>query len=173
MRRIHSKSEIPSIPSGNVILSFSTPLPDRIKMSNISYPVQLSIPNPFRFVSCWRLGHTKALCKSTSPACKRCGDIHTLDVTCHVRCINCGENDHEYDSASCPSYNEIKKALRVATIENISIREAKKLISSSTPISSNNISSNASPSQLPSNPPELQEFRDQLNNLLSEISIVK
>lgn len=148
-RSIHPNSAISSIPSGNVILSFSTPLPDRVKMSNISYPVQLFIPNPFRCVSCWRLGHTKALCKLSSPTCKRCGNTHSSDIPCQIRCINCGCSDHEADSVLCPSYVEMKKVLRIATIENISIRDAKKLINSSSPSFSSNICMNTSPHHSP------------------------
>lgn len=109
LRRIHSTFEIFSNPSCNVILSFLTPLPDRVKMFNISYPVQLFIPNLFRCVCCWRLGQTKAICKTAFTACKRCGNIRSAEVRFEIWCINCGGSHHVSESVSLPWYVEMKK----------------------------------------------------------------
>ena len=52
----------PEIFSENVILTFSSPIPDRVKIAAISYRVKQSIPSPFRCKKCWHLGHSTTRC---------------------------------------------------------------------------------------------------------------
>jgi hypothetical protein len=47
----------PEIFSETVILTFTSPIPDRMKIASMSYNVRQSIPNPFRCQKCWHLGY--------------------------------------------------------------------------------------------------------------------
>nr|CAH0112720.1 unnamed protein product [Daphnia galeata] len=66
---------LPGSLSTTVLLTFSTAVPDRIKIASISHQVQVSVPNPYRCRTCWRLGHTSKRCNAKEPNCKRCEKI--------------------------------------------------------------------------------------------------
>ena len=102
-------------PSEKIILTFASGLPGRVKISSISYDVRQYFPTTFRCRLCWRLGHTHSFC----------GQHHETGVVCQQRCVNCGKSDHESDSAACPSYVELRNALKIAVMENITVKEAK------------------------------------------------
>ena len=111
--------------SDRIILTFSSRIPPRVKIASMSYEVQQYYPNPYRCRRCWRLGHTQTFCQSKAQGCKKCGLAHEEKDACQTKCINCGNQDHECDSISCPAYVEAKNILKLATVENISIKEAR------------------------------------------------
>ncbi len=112
-------------PSDRLILTFSSTLPHRVKIASMSYEVQQYYPNPYRCRKCWRLGHTLKFCQATVQRCKKCGLSHEESVACQTRCVNCGHHDHEADSFSCPAYAEAKSILKLAIIEDITVKEAR------------------------------------------------
>nr|CAH0101968.1 unnamed protein product [Daphnia galeata] len=112
-------------PSEKIILTFASGLPGRVKISSMSYDVRQYFPTPFRCRLCWRLGHTHSFCGSKIQMCKKCGQHHETGVVCQQRCVNCGKSDHESDSAACPSYVELRNALKIAVMENITVKEAR------------------------------------------------
>lgn len=111
--------------SGIVVLTFSTRIPSSVKIACMNYEVRQFIPNPFRCRQCWRLGHTQTHCNSKTVACKKCGTAHDLSGTCRPKCVNCGLENHEADSTTCPAYIEAKNTIKMAVLENISVKEAR------------------------------------------------
>jgi hypothetical protein len=61
----------PGVMSETIILTFSSPLPDRVKMASMSYQVNISVPNPYRCYKYWRLGHTSQFCGSNNNHSKK------------------------------------------------------------------------------------------------------
>lgn len=115
----------PGSPSTTVLLTFLKEVPDRIKIASISYPVQVSVPSPYRCRNCWRLGHTANRCNANGPNCKRCGkQQHETHQECSRRCINCNSGDHEADNDQCPAYQQMKSIIKMAYLEEITIQEA-------------------------------------------------
>jgi hypothetical protein len=52
----------PEILSETVILTFSSPIPVRVKIAALSFRVRQSISNPFRCRNCWQLGQPSSRC---------------------------------------------------------------------------------------------------------------
>ncbi|KAI9557181.1 hypothetical protein GHT06_016990 [Daphnia sinensis] len=115
----------PEIPSETVLFTFSSQIPDRVKIAAISYRFQQSIPTPFRCKKCWRLGHSTSRCNSPTDCCKNCGKSHASDFTCSTMCINCKGLSHKADSEKCPEYLEMKTILKISVIQGISVKEAR------------------------------------------------
>jgi hypothetical protein len=86
---------VPGSRSSTVLLTFATTVPDKIKIASISYPVQISVPNPYRCRNCWRLGYTANRGNANGPNCKKCGKQHEAGQECSTRCITCHMDDHE------------------------------------------------------------------------------
>ena len=124
VKRLPMKNR-PEIASETVILTFETQLPERVKIAAMSYRVQVSIPNPYRCNRCGRLGHTTARCRASSEACKTCNRQHQADQRCSFHCINCNEDSPTSLDIECPAYKEMRKIIRMAYLEGISIEEAK------------------------------------------------
>jgi hypothetical protein len=115
----------PEIFSENVILTFSSPIPDRVKIAAMSYRVKQSIPSPFRCKKCWHLGHSTTRCSSSTQCCKKCGKTHPPGLACITCCVNCRSPSHESENDSCPAFQEMKAIIKTATIQGISIQEAR------------------------------------------------
>ena len=113
----------PEIFSENVILTFSSPIPDRVKIAVMRYRVKQSIPSPFRCKKCWHLGHSTTRCGSGTQCCKKSGKSHPPGLACSTCCINCRSPSLESDNNSCPAFQEMKATLKTATIQGISIQE--------------------------------------------------
>jgi hypothetical protein len=56
------------------ILTFSAPLPIRVKIAAMSYCAKQLIPSPFRCKKCWKLGHSTTRCGSSIRAVKNAGN---------------------------------------------------------------------------------------------------
>jgi hypothetical protein len=115
----------PEIWSETIILAFSTSLPERVKMASHCFKVQISVPNPYRCLKCWRLGHTLARCRASQKSCKNCGRPHPSKQDCIRRCINCEDHNHDADCNDCPAYLEAKGILKMAYVEGITVSEAR------------------------------------------------
>ena len=120
----------PDVMSETIILTFSSLLPDRVKMSSMSYQVKISVPNPYRCYKCWRLGHISQRSGSNSNHCKKSGrpPPENVECTCTTRCVNCGSHTHESDCNECPVFMEMKKILKMAYLEGITVGEARTRI---------------------------------------------
>lgn len=94
----------PEILSETVVLTFSSKIPDRVKIAAMVYRVQQSIPTPFRCRKCWRLGHPTPRCSESSVCCKKCGKSHPIESTCSTKCVNWHSPSHEADSDTCPEF---------------------------------------------------------------------
>ena len=115
----------PDIHSETVILTFSSPIPDRVKIAAMSFRVKQSISNPFRCRNCWLLGHPSSRCGSNTLLCKKCGKSHPPGIPCSTNYVNCHSSSHESDSDTCPAYLEMKALLKMAATHGISIKEAR------------------------------------------------
>jgi hypothetical protein len=124
VKRLPMKNR-PEIASETVILTFESQLPERVKIAAMSFRVQISIPNPYRCNRCGRLGHTTARCGASSEVCKTCSRHHQADLRCSLHCINCNGDSHTSLDNECPAYKEMRKIIRMAYLEGISIEEAK------------------------------------------------
>ena len=71
------------------------------------------------------LGHSSSRCSSNLAKCNKCGSHHAPDFLCVTKCVNCSSPSHESDSANCPEFLELKAILKVATLNGISVQEAR------------------------------------------------
>jgi len=149
-RRLKSGNDIQYVPSRTLCIKFSGQvLPRFIYFYNCRYPVSPFIPKTRICFSCFRVGHLSKSCKSRL-RCLHCGEPqHTAAENCpskhlSVKYINCG-GDH-LTSHDCPKILHHKTALSLASTENISLAEASRLVSSSSPYSS------GSPPSVPPDP---------------------
>jgi hypothetical protein len=161
----------PDVLSETVILTFSSPLPDRVKMASMSYQVKVSVPNPYRCYKCWRLGHTSQRCGSNNTHCKKCGRPHPDNIECTTRCVNCGSHTHESDCNECPAFLEIKKILKMAYLEGITVGEARTRVTNLNNASSRRLIPPARLDPQPSQ--ELGLLKLQLQALQSELKSLR
>ena len=161
----------PDVLSETVILTFSSPLPDRVKMASMSYQVKVSVPNPYRCYKCWRLGHTSQRCGSNNTHCKKCGRPHPDNIECTTRCVNCGSHTHESDCNECPAFLEMKKILKMAYLEGITVGEARTRVTNLNNASSRRLIPPARLDPQPSQ--ELGLLKLQLQALQSELKSLR
>ena len=123
------------IPTKHIILTFaSTKLPRSLRAGYLECPIRPYIPNPLRCYNCQRFGHSKTSCRGKL-TCSRCGIVghESLDCEAPFRCVNCLQ-DHPSYSKSCEKWKIEKEIQTVRTKQNISYREARKIVESRTPI---------------------------------------
>jgi hypothetical protein len=76
---------------------------------------------PIRCLHCQKLGHERRDCKSESPKCGRCTDMHETEscptdrVT--ARCSNCNGQHPTYDR-DCPKFREKCQQINTRCLEN-------------------------------------------------------
>jgi hypothetical protein len=106
------------------LLTFSSKIPDKVKISAMAFRVHPSAPNPLSCKKCWLLDHTTSRCNG-SPNCKKCGKKHPSEVPCITRCINCNSPAYEADYAECPEFIKAKSILKYASSHGITVQEAR------------------------------------------------
>lgn len=168
----------------NIYLSFSSPIPPRVRVASVSYEVRQYFPSLYRCKTCWRIGHTSTHC-SSAPVCKKCGTIHPRDQPCSSsKCLNCKANDHEADSPACPAFIRAKSIIRYSILNKMSIREASlKFLSLFSTVTDRNCSNGPIPptirlpnSHSPSNDQSqnaIQDLKDQLISLQEQVNTLK
>ncbi|GFV53252.1 uncharacterized protein TNCV_1644841 [Trichonephila clavipes] len=136
VRRITIRRDGQVLKTKHLILTFATPdLPQSVKVAYLHCPVRPYIPNPLRCFQCQRFGHSKTTCRG-QPTCARCAEVGHDSADCKARekCVNC-KGDHPSYSRSCPTWS-IEKEITALKIKNkISYPEARRIVSSRTPVS--------------------------------------
>ncbi|GFT69231.1 uncharacterized protein TNCV_2253841 [Trichonephila clavipes] len=136
VRRITIRRDGQVLKTKHLILTFATPdLPQSVKVAFLHCPVRPYIPNPLRCFQCQRFGHSKTTCRG-QPTCARCAEVGHDSADCKARekCVNC-KGDHPSYSRSCPTWS-IEKEITALKIKNkISYPEARRIVSSRTPVS--------------------------------------
>lgn len=128
IRRLRRMSGDSPVVSGNVTLTFRSSLPDKVKVSNLSFSVMPFYQTPYRCRKCQILGHTTARCKATEASCPTCCKIHDVKVVCSQWCINCSKPDHLASSPQCREFLLTKEALKMSSMKRISVAEAKEIL---------------------------------------------
>ncbi|GFS93555.1 uncharacterized protein TNCV_87271 [Trichonephila clavipes] len=106
-----------------------------VKAAYLHCPVRPYIPNPLRCFQCQRFGHSKTVCRG-QPTCSRCAEVghDSADCKAKERCVNC-KGDHSSFSRSCPTWILEKEITAVKIKNKISYPEARRVVSSRTPVS--------------------------------------
>ncbi|GFX38934.1 uncharacterized protein TNCV_747131 [Trichonephila clavipes] len=120
-------------------------------MAYFRCPVREYIPNPLRCFNCQRYGHSKNVCLGQS-TCPRCGEVghDSNDYSKKERCVNC-KGEHPACSRACPTWRQEKEITTVKIKNKISNPQARRVVSSRTPVpgvSYANVAKKNNPSQL-------------------------
>src|SRR6218665_3106015 len=105
-----------------------TVLKEHIFIDGCRYRQKPYIPRPLQCKKCQQFAHHESVC-SREIKCSRCGQAHNREECSNTnapKCINCA-GQHNSVSKQCPKYIEIQSALRIRTLENIPLREARRL----------------------------------------------
>ncbi|GFW52409.1 uncharacterized protein TNCV_2796671 [Trichonephila clavipes] len=159
VRRITIRKDGQVLNTKHLILTFSTPdLPQFVKMAYLRCPVREYIPNPLRCFNCQRYGHSKNVCRG-QPTCPRCGEVghDSNDCSKKERCVNCKGEDPAY-SRACPTWKQEKEITTVKIKNKISYPEARRVVSSRTPVPGN------SPPPTKNSPPSTKKSSPSTTN---------
>ncbi|GFW95740.1 uncharacterized protein TNCV_19711 [Trichonephila clavipes] len=133
----------------HLFLTFATPdLPQSVKAAYLNCPVRSYVPNPLRCFQCQRFGHSKLTCRGQA-TCARCAEVGHDSADCKARekCVNC-KGDHTSYSRSCPNWS-LEKEITALKIKNkISYPEARRIVSSRTPVTGLSYAAVAKTSQI-------------------------
>ena len=127
-RRIAGETSNSLESTGSVKIGFSSALPDKIQINNVSRKVFKFIPLVKRCFRCQRFGHINSFCKS-EPRCVVCGQNHNSSFSCpnKINCANCKGN-HKASDLSCPCFLFQKEINKVKTLSDIKFSEAKEIV---------------------------------------------
>jgi len=146
-RRVKVEGELRYLPSRTVCIKFAGQfLPPHVFVYGYKYDVSPFIPKTRICFSCFRVGHMSKSCKS-QPRCIYCGgNKHNENEDCTLKnsppeCINC-KGAHLPTSHECILVVKHKMVLSLASMENLSIADARKRINDS---SSNSLPSFSDP----------------------------
>ncbi|GBO36212.1 hypothetical protein AVEN_5960-1 [Araneus ventricosus] len=134
VRRITVKRDGQLLPTKNLILTFSLPtIPKSVRIAYLNCSVRPYIPNPLRCFKCQRFGHTVQACRGIQ-SCARCSLPGHDSQTCSETpcCINC-KSDHPAYSKTCPRWKIEKEIQTVKIKQNLSFKEARKIVMDRTP----------------------------------------
>ena len=120
--------------SGTYFLKFNSPdLPNDIKICFENIPVKPYVPNPLRCYNCQLFGHSKTHCKKQTVCAKCAEEGHTYE-TCQnpPKCRNC-EGPHASSDKTCRIWILEKEIQAYKTLNNVSFKEAREVVSKRTP----------------------------------------
>ncbi|GBN58464.1 hypothetical protein AVEN_187342-1 [Araneus ventricosus] len=158
VRRISIRRDGQLLNTKHLILTFdSAKLPENIKAGYMRLSVRTYIPNPLRCFKCQRFGHSKTSCRGTL-TCARCAEVghESTDFTRTEKCVNC-KGEHTSFSRNCSAWKQEKEIISTKIKKQISYQEARKLVTSQTPIPGNSYVSVAKKS---SSAPSVQKNPD-------------
>jgi hypothetical protein len=144
VKRIIIKRNGDTIQTNTYILTFnSAKVPVQIKAGFNIMRVEVYIPNALRCYKCQRYGHGTSTCTNRSH-CFRCGDDTHEGSDCKLapKCINCS-GQHMASSKECPVWIRESKITRLKHEKNISFKEARQLVMSSSTSYSSAVKSSA------------------------------
>ncbi|GFW03221.1 uncharacterized protein TNCV_158401 [Trichonephila clavipes] len=136
VRRITIRWDGQVLNTKHLILTFLTPeLPQSVKATYLHCPVRPYISNQIRCFQCQRFGHSKTVCGG-QPTCSRCAEVghDSADCKAKERCVNF-KGDHSSFSRSCPTWVLEKEITPVKIKNKLSYPEARRVVSSRTPVS--------------------------------------
>ena len=136
-RRIVSKRGGVTIPTNNIVLTFSSlDLPSEVVVGYVRVKVRAFIPNPMRCFRCQRFGHTKTHCRNR-PACAKCASLEHTDEECRsetFRCVNCeGQAQHTSYDRTCPTYEKEREINAIKATKKVTFREAREIYNQAHP----------------------------------------
>lgn len=115
-------------PIPTIILYFSKPLPDTIKIAYSQHKVKTYIPKPVRCYKCQKFGHISEKCNAKQK-CPKCAQEHTYEQCnqTNTKCTNCGGN-HSAGYKGCEKYLDAKHITEMSAINRISYAQAAKIV---------------------------------------------
>lgn len=131
-RLTKSPPTFPSTRPPAFVCQFSnSQLPEYITISSKQYPLALYYRPPLRCYNCQMYGHRTPCVRPR--ICPKCAEPHEKpdnDAECSrpTKCAVCSADDHDVRSTSCPKFRSELKTIRFATLENVSIPEARKIL---------------------------------------------
>ncbi|GFX42692.1 CCHC-type domain-containing protein [Trichonephila clavipes] len=148
VRRITIRRDGQVLNTKHLILTFNTPdLPQTVKMAYIRCPVRPYIPNPLRCFQCQRFGHSKTVCRG-QPTCSRCAEVGHDSADCKAKGTMCELQRRSFIVFSRLSNLATRKGDH--GLENkkkkISYPEARRVVSSRTPVAGKSYASATSKS---------------------------
>lgn len=119
------------VKTGGCIITFDQDeLPERIKLSGISYRIRQYFPNPLVCGKCLKVGHIRANCKAEYDVCRNCGDSMEAMHECKQSpiCPNCPEDDnrHKPNGTNCQRMAFERKIIRHKLIYKTSFAQARE-----------------------------------------------
>jgi hypothetical protein len=141
-------------------------------MASTSYKVKISVLYPYRCYKCRWLGHTSQRCGFNNNHCNKCGKPHPDNLECTKRCVNyCGSHTHESDCKEYPAYLEMKKLLKMAELDGITVGEARTSIINLNNAPSRRLVPLLRPDPQPSR--ELSLLKEKLQAIQSELEVLR
>ncbi|GBN42795.1 hypothetical protein AVEN_236497-1 [Araneus ventricosus] len=134
VKRISIRKDGQYVPTKHLILTFNVPnLPKSVLIAYINCPVRPYAPDPLRCYKCQKFGHSVQSCRGNQ-ACARCAEIGHASNTCEAAplCANC-KGDHPSYARSSPRWKDEKEIQAVKVKQNVSFREARKIVADRTP----------------------------------------
>jgi len=114
-----------------VITCIGNECPEYIKIAYLKCKIKKYYPSPLRCGNCFRWGHTTASCTSAM-VCSHCSQKGHKKENCETeeaKCINCQEA-HDSKSKDCRKYQKELQICKIKVDQNISFREARKIVES-------------------------------------------
>ncbi|XP_050042384.1 uncharacterized protein [Dermacentor andersoni] len=128
---------IPHPPSPAIVTFASAQIPDYVNIGFVQHRVHLYVDRPARCKLCGRIGHVMAVCprppaflKGTSGAVN--GDSNSdTSAARRQHCLNCGQDDHDTRSKTCPRWLELLEVSRYRRVYDVNARTAKAAVAAS------------------------------------------
>ncbi|KAH6941385.1 hypothetical protein HPB50_017886 [Hyalomma asiaticum] len=129
---------VPHPPSPAVLTFASTQLPEHVDIGFVQHKVHLYVDRPPRCKQCGRIGHVMTVCPKPPPTSPKGS---SGEANGHVnsesrgarrqRCLNCGQNDHDTRSKTCPRWLELIEVSRYRRANDVDIQTARTAVAAS------------------------------------------
>ncbi|KAL1481999.1 hypothetical protein MTO96_034097 [Rhipicephalus appendiculatus] len=104
------------------------PLPEHVDIGFVQHKVHMYVDRPPRCKLCGRIGHVMTVCTNPPPTFSKGtsrasnGDNSGPQATGRQRCLNCGQEDHDTWSSTCPRWLELIEVSRYRRTNNVDAR---------------------------------------------------